>query len=201
MKYSFLSAVVLVLASVMPAHAVEVGKPAPDFKAKDIAGVEQSISGHKGKVVVLEWTNPGCPFVRKHYDGSNMQTLQKYAADKGVVWIAVNSSAEGKEGYMDTAAAKASVEKEKAVPASYVLDAEGTIGKLYGAKTTPHMYIINAEGTLVYEGAIDDKASADPEDIKTSKNYVKEGLDELLAGKPITTPQTKAYGCSVKYKN
>ncbi len=130
-----------------------------------------------------------------------MQGLQKYAADKGVVWISINSSAEGKEGYLDAAAAKASVEKSKAVPASYVLDADGTIGKMYGAKTTPHMFVINAEGTLVYEGAIDDKASADPADIKTSKNYVKEAIDELQAGKPVTTAQTKAYGCGVKYKN
>lgn len=200
MKYSLLSAFVLVLVTAFSAQAVEVGKPAPDFKTKDISGAVQSISQYKDKIVVLEWTNPGCPFVRKHYDEGNMQGLQKYAAEKGVVWISINSSPEGKEGYMTTEEAKSSVEKEKAVPASYILDAEGTIGKLYNAKTTPHMYVISSDGTLVYEGAIDDKASADPADIKTSKNYVKEAIDALLGGKPIATSQTRAYGCSVKYK-
>jgi AhpC/TSA family len=201
MKHSLLSAIILTLVSAFPAHALEIGKAAPDFKAKDIAGVEQSISQYKGKIVVLEWTNPGCPFVRKHYDGGNMQGLQKENTGKGVVWLSINSSAEGKEGSMDAAGAKASVEKEKANPSAYILDPEGTVGKLYGAKTTPHMFIIAADGTLAYEGAIDDKATADPEDIKTSKNYVQAAVDALLAGKPVETPQTRAYGCSVKYKS
>lgn len=200
MKHFLLSVFSLLMLAATPAHAIEVGKPAPDFKAKDITGAEQSLSAYKDKIVVLEWHNPGCPFVHKHYDGGNMQSVQKYAAEKGVVWISINSSAEGKEGHLTPEAAKEVLAKDKASPNAYILDPEGTIGHLYGAKTTPHMFVIGKDGVLAYEGAIDDKPTANPDDNATAKNYVKEAIDALVAGKPVETPQTRAYGCSVKYK-
>jgi peroxiredoxin len=191
----------LAVSFVTPALAVEVGKPAPAFAVKDIDGNEQSLEKYKGKLVVLEWTNPGCPFVVKHYGSSNMQTLQSYAKEKGAVWLSVNSGAEGKQGYMTSEQARAQIAKDKAVPTAYILDAQGTLGQLYGAKTTPHMYVIDASGMLAYAGAIDDKASTDIADIAGAKNHVKIAIDELLAGKAVTTAQTTAYGCNVKYKD
>jgi peroxiredoxin len=179
-----------------------VGKAAPAFSAKGIDGKLYSLSGLKGKIVVLEWTNPGCPFVRKHYDSGNMQSLQKKYGALGVVWLSVLSSAQGSEGsFENDAEAKAWLEKEKAAPASLIRDSEGTLGKLYGAKATPHMFVINAKGFLAYKGAIDDKASADPGDITSSKNWVSQALDALLAGKAVAVPETRAYGCRVKYKD
>ena len=183
------------------ASAAEVGHPAPAFKVDDIAGKEQSLDKYKGKIVVLEWTNPECPFVKKHYGAGNMQTLQQYATAKGVVWISVNSSAKGKEGYLDAAAAKANGAEVKSHPTAYIIDPEGTLGKLYGAKATPHMFVIDAEGILAYEGAIDDKPTPDAADIKAAKNYVKDAVDALLAGKKPEVDQTRAYGCSVKYND
>lgn len=199
MKKLLLSAFALLLAASGSAQALEVGDPAPMFQLTDINGKEQSLEANKGKIVVLEWTNPGCPFVKKHYGDGNMQGLQKYAAEKGVVWISVNSSAPGKEGNFDKEGAKASVESGKAVPASYLLDPEGKLGKLYGAKTTPHMFILDKEGNVAYEGAIDDKPTPDPADIPGAVNYVKDAIDALVAGTKVKTPQTRAYGCSVKY--
>lgn len=179
--------------------APEIGKPAPDFTAAAADGSSVPLSASKGKITVLEWNNPGCPFVRKHYESNNMQQLQAYAKEKGVVWYTVNSGAKGKEGYMDAAQAKEYMAKEHMASAHYLLDPEGKIGHLYGAKATPHMFVIDANGTLVYEGAIDSKASADKADIASAKNYVREAIDDLLAGKKIATPSTQAYGCSVKY--
>lgn len=198
MKSSLLSIAAL-LAMFSLAHAADTGQPAPDFSAKDIAGAEQSLSLHKGKIVVLEWNNPECPFVVKHYGSNNMQQLQQYAKDKGVVWLTINSGAPGKQGNMNDEQAKAYLAKSKAAPSAYILDPEGKIGKLYGAKTTPHMFVIDAAGNLAYAGAIDDKPSTDVADIASSKNYVKAAIDELQAGKPVSTAQTQAYGCSVKY--
>jgi hypothetical protein len=179
----------------------EVGKLAPDFTATDIEGTSQSLAAYRGKIVVLEWTNPGCPFVRKHYGPSNMQKLQGYALDKGVVWLRINSSAAGKQGNMTPEEAKQNTLDDKAKHTAYIQDPEGTIGKLYGAKTTPHMFVVNKEGILAYAGAIDDKPSFNPKDIEIAKNYVKEAMDSLLADKPVATASTPPYGCSVKYKD
>lgn len=178
-----------------------VGKPAPDFTATDaLSGKVIHLADFKGKAVVLESTNPGCPFVKKHYDSGNMQKLQEAATKDGVIWISFNSSAKGKEGYLSTAKdAQNSVSEHEAHPSYYVLDPEGSLGHLYDAKTTPHMYVIDKTGTLVYMGAIDDKATADPDDITGAKNYVTDALAALKAGKPVATKQTKPYGCFVKY--
>ena len=179
---------------------VTTGAAAPDFTLTDSSGTSHNLSDFKGKVVVLEWVNHGCPFVVKHYSPGNMQGLQAESTGKGVVWLSICSSAEGKQGYY-TAEGWQKLNAEKGGKATAILlDPEGTVGKLYGAKTTPHMYVINAEGTLVYQGAMDDKPSTDSDDIPGAKNYVKAALDEVLAGKPVTTGQTKPYGCSVKYK-
>ena len=179
---------------------VTTGAAAPDFTLTDTSGTSHNLSDFKGKVVVLEWVNHGCPFVVKHYSPGNMQGLQADYTSKGVVWLSICSSAEGKQGYY-TAEGWQKLNAEKGGKATAILlDPEGTVGKLYGAKTTPHMYVINAEGTLVYQGAIDDKPSTDSDDIPGAKNYVKAALDEVLAGKPVTIGQTKPYGCGVKYK-
>ena len=182
--------------------APATGTPAPAFSGLTSAGETISLADFAGKTVVMEWTNDGCPFVKKHYTAppSNMQTLQKGAAADDVVWISVISSAEGEQGYADAARANELTASRGAAPAHVVLDAEGTIGKLYGAKTTPHMFIITPDGNLAYDGAIDSKASAKVADIDTATNYVTAALADLEAGKPVAAPVTKPYGCAVKYK-
>lgn len=201
MKLKLLPALALMAFTSFPALALEIGKPAPEFHVKDIYGHEQSLGEYKGKIIVLEWTNPGCPFVHKHYDSGNMQQVQKYAVSKDVVWLSINSSAEGKEGHLNVEGAKDSLAKNKSLTFSYILDAEGTLGHLYGAKTTPHMFVVDKEGNLAYEGAIDDKPTPSADDIAGAKNYVKAAIDELSEGKKVETPQTRAYGCGVKYKD
>jgi hypothetical protein len=183
-----------------PAHAdAVVGQPAPGFTLPDSAGKTRSLAEFKGKVVVLEWVNPECPFVKKHYASGNMQKLQKTYAAKGVVWLTVNSSAPGKQGHLTPATAGAFVKEQGAAPTAILLDPQGQAGRAYGAKTTPHMYVIDKQGQLVYAGAIDDKPSTDPDDIPGARSYVTEGLDAVLAGKPVGTATTTPYGCSVKY--
>lgn len=177
-----------------------VGKKAPAFRLTDTHGKIHALSDHKGRWVVLEWTNPDCPFVKKHYDSGNMQSLQKAYTDKGVVWLSVCSSAPGKQGHYSPAEWTEILQKQKASSTALLLDPEGTVGRLYSAKTTPHMYVINPKGLLIYQGAIDDKATTDPEDIKDSKNYVKAVLDAALAGQAVPVSSTTPYGCSVKYK-
>jgi AhpC/TSA family len=177
----------------------EIGKPAPDFTLKDAHGVQRSLSEYKGKYVVLEWVNFGCPFVRKHYDSKNMQNLQKEMTDKGVVWLSVCSSAPGKQGYLDPGAVAAAVKAEGSHATAYLIDSDGKVGGLYGARTTPDMYIINPEGNLIYSGAIDDKPTPDPASLTDAHNYVKTAITEALAGKPVSETVTKSYGCSVKY--
>lgn len=196
-KLMFVLALVLFAASVT--HAVEVGKAAPDFSLTDYTGKVFKLSDYKGKTVVLEWFNRGCPFVKKHYGSKNMQTLQKKYTGKGVVWIAIVSSAKGKEGYLNPEEVKPLLKEFGFGATALLLDPKGTVGKSYQAKTTPHMYIIDKAGVLAYAGAIDDNPSTDPADIKGAKNYVSSALDELLAGKKVTVSTTKAYGCSVKY--
>ena len=175
------------------------GKPAPAFTVTDLDGKTVNLADYKGKTVVLEWTNFGCPFVQKHYRSGNMQALQKkYAND--VVWLAVNSTNRGSSDWTDPAPLTAQLKDFGAQPARYLVDEPGKVGMAYGAKTTPHMYIIDPKGTVVYNGAIDDKRSTNVEDVKTSKNYVVAALDELKAGKPVSVASTTPYGCSVKYK-
>lgn len=179
--------------------SAEVGKPAPEFTGTDTNGVKHSLSQYKGKTVVLEWTNPLCPFVVKHYESKNMQGLQKEATADGVIWLTIASSAEGQEGYLDGKASNDYMTKEMSAPTARLLDPSGAIGHLYGAQTTPHMYVINAEGTLVYAGAIDDNNSFKQETIPGAKNYVMAALKDLKAGKPVEVASTKPYGCGVKY--
>jgi peroxiredoxin len=180
--------------------AAQVGKAAPDFSLQDTNGKTQKLSAYKGKLVVLEWLNHGCPFVKKHYSSGNMQALQKDAAKDGVVWLSIVSSAAGKQGYQTNAEHNAAMKTQGAAPAAILIDADGKVGHLYGAKTTPHMFVVNKKGDLAYAGAIDDKPGTDVEEIKTAKNYVKAALDQLKNGKPVEVSSTKSYGCSVKYQ-
>lgn len=183
-----------------PARADAVpGKPAPDFTATDSNGRTHKLSDLKGKTVVLEWTNDGCPYVRKHYGSGNMQALQREAAEGGIVWLTVISSAKGEQGYVDGAGANRLTADRKAAPAAVLLDPAGTIGRAYGAKSTPHMYVIDKAGRLVYNGAIDDKPTSNTADIKGARNYVKEALAAVAEGKPVAIASTRAYGCTVKY--
>jgi len=166
----------------------------------DAKGKSHSLTEYKGKYVVLEWFNPECPFVKKHYGSGNMQKLQKEFTGKGVVWLSIDSSAPGLGGSLTAEQATKTMNDWKTQQTALLLDPEGKAGRAYGAKNTPHMFVISPEGKIVYEGAIDSKASPNPNDIPESTNYVKVALDESLAGKPVSNPNTKPYGCSVKYK-
>jgi peroxiredoxin len=199
MKTMLMTVAAGMIAGFALAQEAQVGKAAPDFTLTDTAGKTHSLSAFKGKVVVLEWTNPDCPFVKKHYDAGNMQNLQKTWTGKDVVWLAVNSSAPGKQGNYPAEKWTSLMKEKNAAPTAVLLDADGKAGKLYGAKTTPHMFVIDQAGLLVYDGAIDDKPSPDPASLKDAKNYISAALESTLAGKPVETPSTKPYGCSVKY--
>lgn len=179
--------------------SVENGTPAPAFTLQGSDGNSHSLDDYKGKIIVLEWFNHLCPFVRKHYDSGNMQSLQKTYTAKDVVWLSVISSAPGKQGYVSPEEAQANTTNDNASPTAVLLDPSGDTGRLYGAKTTPHMFIINTEGTLVYQGAIDSINSADKADIAKAEKYVVNALDETLAGEAVTVASTKQYGCTVKY--
>ncbi|MEO7547443.1 MAG: thioredoxin family protein [Ramlibacter sp.] len=184
------------------AHAApSVGQPAPDFSLKDASGKTVKLSDFKGKHVVLEWTNPGCPYVQKHYNSGNMPATQKEAVDKGVVWLSINSTEKASSDYLEPARLVSWMSQRKSQPSATLMDEDGVAGKAYGARTTPHMYIVNPQGQLVYAGGIDSIASSNPDDIRKAVNYVKQGLGETLAGKPISTATTRAYGCSIKYKS
>jgi len=180
------------------ANAV-VGQPAPAFTVTDLAGKPVKLEDFKGKTVVLEWHNFGCPFVQKHYRSGNMQALQKKYRSE-VVWLAVNSTNGSASDYAEPPAISAQLVQFGAAPADYLVDEPGVMGRAYGARTTPHMYIIDPGGKLVYAGAIDDKRSTNPEDVKTAKNYVAAALDEMKAGKPVSVSSTTPYGCSVHYR-
>jgi len=190
----------LILALVATALAAKVGEAAPDFTATDSNGKTQHLADFKGKYVVLEWHNQGCPYTKKHYASGNMQRLQKEWTGKGVVWFTVISSAPGTQGYVTAAEENDYVKKVDASPTAVLLDPDGTVGHLYAAKTTPHMYIIDPKGTLIYNGAIDDHPTPNPGDIGSSKNYVTSALQEAMSGKPVSEAATRPYGCSVKYK-
>ncbi len=192
------AASLLILSAGVATAAVKVGEPAPNFTLAGEDGKSHSLADYQGKTVVLEWTNAECPFVKKHYAG-NMQSLQKTYTAKDVVWLSINSSAPGKQGAVDAAAAAAVVKEKGAAPTRVLLDGKGEVGRLFEAKTTPHMYIVDKNGKLAYAGGIDSTPSADPADVASATPYVKNALDELLAGKPVSTAVTKPYGCSIKY--
>ena len=179
--------------------AADVGKPAPAFSATDSNGKTWSLGELKGKVVVLETTNQDCPYVRKHYNSANMQTQQREAAGKGVVWLTVASSAPGEQGFVTAAQANDLTKTRSAAPAAFLLDPQSKIARAYGATVTPHMYIIDAQGTLVYKGGIDSVPSSDTSDIAKATQYVRVALDQVLSGKPVADASTRPYGCSLKY--
>ncbi|MDP3298951.1 MAG: redoxin domain-containing protein [Phenylobacterium sp.] len=179
--------------------APAIGKPAPAFSAVDSTGKTRALSEFRGKTVVLEWTNDGCPYVQKHYNAGAMQGLQKSAAADDVVWLSIISSAPGKQGYKTAAQANAWKTETGAAPAAILLDPKGEVGRAYAAKTTPHMYVVNPAGTLVYMGGIDDKNSADAATLRGAKNYVVAALGDMKAGRPVAQPVSAPYGCSVKY--
>lgn len=200
-RYVSIATACLLFATAAWAEMPKIGKAAPDFTATDaITGKKISLSDFRGKPVVLEWNNFKCPFVKKFYSPGAMQALQARAAKNGVVWITINSSAEGKDGYIATAQeVKAALASRKAKPAHYLLDHDGTIGHLYGAKSTPTMVVIDKKGTLAYQGAIDNRPSSDPADIAGATNYVTEALSDLDQGRKVKISSTQAYGCFVHY--
>jgi peroxiredoxin len=190
----------LLASTATPAVAAPtVGQPAPAFSAKDTHGKTRSLAEFRGKRVVLEWHNQGCPFVVKHYESGNMQKLQQKLTADGVVWLTIISSAPGKQGHVTAADADAYVAEQKAAPTAVLLDEDGNVGKAYGAKTTPHMFVVDEKGVLVYAGAIDDKPTTDKADVDAAKNHVLAAYDDLKAGKPVGLASTAPYGCSVKY--
>ncbi|MCB1721886.1 MAG: thioredoxin family protein [Alphaproteobacteria bacterium] len=194
-----LAAIVLVFAALPVNATVEIGQPAPEIEATDTNGNAFKLSDHKGKIVVLEWTNHQCPFVMKHYDSGNMQAMQKAAQKKGVEWISIISSAPGRQGHVSAEEANKIVSDSGATITAKILDETGTIGKAYDAKTTPHMFVIDAEGNVAYAGAIDSQPSPNPATIEGATNYVNAAIDALEAGQPVEVAQTQPYGCSVKY--
>ena len=176
-----------------------IGQAAPDFTLTGADGKPHALADFKGKFVVLEWTNPQCPFVHKFYDSGTMQNLQKEETGKGVAWLRINSSAQGKEGYQSVDSLAAYVKDKNVASTESLLDPTGKVGHMYGARTTPHMFVINPKGELIYAGGIDDTPSSEASDIATAKNYVKAALDEAMAGQAVSTPTSRPYGCSVKY--
>ena len=201
MKPMFVAVTALAVIAAPASAAPMIGQAAPNFRAADVNGKPVSLSDFRGKTVVIEWHNPGCPFVKKHYGSGNMQKAQAAAARDGVVWLTINSGAPGKQGHMSGAEAKALLASAGARPTAYLLDPNGVVGKAYEARTTPHMYIVNKAGKLVYAGGIDDKPTANPADIAGARNHVLAALGELKAGKAVSVTTSRPYGCSVKYSD
>lgn len=179
--------------------AAKVGAPAPAFTAPATTGNPVSLGDYRGKIVVLEWTNHHCPYVRKHYETGNMQALQKEATEQGAIWLTLISSAPGEQGHVSAAQANELTTSRKAAPTAVLIDAKGTVGKAYGATNTPHMYVIDKNGVLVYAGAIDDRPTSRRSDVQGAQNYVREALQAVASGHPVKTATTRAYGCTVKY--
>jgi peroxiredoxin len=201
MKSNRLGAVVSAFAlSSLMAVALPPGSIAPEFKGIDSNGVTHSLSEYRGKYVVLEWANQGCPYEQKHYQSGNMESLQKEWTGKGVIWLSIISSAPGQQGYVTPAQENEYLKTMKASPTAALLDPKGEIGHLYDARTTPHMFVIDPAGKIVYQGALDDKPSPDPSTLKGADNYVSDALGAALAGKPVAVAVTRPYGCSVKYQ-
>ncbi|MBL8660081.1 MAG: redoxin domain-containing protein [Rhodospirillales bacterium] len=188
------------LAASVAEAAPAIGEPAPSFTVRSADGAERSLADYAGRVVVLEWTNRDCPYVRKHYGTGNMQALQKRATEGGVVWLTVISSAPGEQGYADGGQAKQIAAAAGAAPSEILLDPDGTMGRAYAAKTTPHMYVIDRDGRLVYMGGIDDRPTTRPADIQSARNYVAAALADLAAGQPVEISSSRPYGCSIKYR-
>ena len=199
MKRRIAAFVSISVLSIVAFAAVQVGQQAPDFTASDSNGQTHKLSSYRGKFVVLEWTNRGCPFTQKHYKSGNMQKLQKEWTGKGVVWFSVLSSAPGKQGYMTASEENEYLKQVGASPTAALLDPKGDLGHLYGAKTTPQIVIIDPAGKVIYDGAIDSRPTTDEADINGATNYVSTALDSAMAGKPVATASTTPYGCSVKY--
>jgi hypothetical protein len=198
------AAVALGATFLMNAHALAapaIGQQAPDFVAMDTAGKHHRLSDFAGKYVVLEWTNPGCPFVRKHYGSGNMPATQKAVTAKGVVWLSINSTERASSDYLKPPALDAWMKEQSGAPTAVLMDEDGVIGRTYGARTTPHIFIVDPQGVLVYAGAIDSIASARSDDIKVATNYVNQALGEAFDGKAISAAATRPYGCSIKYKS
>jgi hypothetical protein len=199
MKRNLLCGVVASLLFACSVYAQKVGDPAPDFQATDSNGQQHSLSEYRGKFVVLEWHNNGCPYTRKHYESGNMERLQKEWTGRGVIWFTVISSAPGQQGYVTAQEENGYLKQMNAVPTAALLDPDGKVGRLYAAKTTPDMFVINPNGVLIYDGAIDSKPTADQSDIAGATNYVSQALEEAMAGKAVSVPTSRPYGCSVKY--
>ena len=200
MKTFLLALSSLVATSLFAAPSPPVGAAAPNFSLPDASGKTHSLSAYKGKYVVLEWFNPDCPFVKKHYGSGNMQKLQGEYTGKGVVWLTIDSNAPGSEGNLSPEQAQKVMKDLNTKQTALLLDPEGKTGRAYNATNTPHMFVVNPEGKIIYEGAIDSKASPNPADIPSSTNWVKVALDESMSGKPVSNANTRPYGCSVKYK-
>lgn len=200
MKRTRISLPVLALFA-LSAFAVKVGDQAPNFTGTDSHGQAHKLSDYRGKFVVLEWHNNGCPFTKKHYESGNMQKLQQEWTGKGVIWLTMISSSPGSQGYVTADQENEYLQKMHAVPTAALLDPKGDIGHLYGAKTTPHMFVINPQGQIIYNGAIDDKATTDASDVTGANNYVSDALQEATSGKAVAVATTRPYGCSVKYAN
>jgi peroxiredoxin len=190
---------VVLLVSTSLAFAAKVGAPAPDFTGTSSTAEAISLAQYQGKYVVLQWHNKDCPYVQAQYGSGNMQKLQKEWTDKGIVWLTIISSAAGKQGYVDARGADADVRATGAIPTATILDPAGTIGRAYRARTTPHMFIIDPQGRLIYDGAIDNRATTSKASVGGSINYVSLGLTEAMAGKPLSHPTSRPYGCTVKY--
>ncbi len=199
MRKYFAVLIIMLFSSLMYSQKAKLNEAAPEFTLKDSFGKEHSLSDFEGKIVVLEWINFECPFVKKHYNSNNMQSLQEKYAKKKIIWLAVCSSAKNKQGNFSNDEINSRSENLKAKYLAYLIDENGNVGKMYGAKTTPHMYIIDKNGKLVYAGGIDDKPTTDIDDIESAKNYVSAALDELLDGKAVSIQSSTPYGCSVKY--
>ena len=193
------SLVLTLLFAAGAALAVASGAPAPGFTIADTSGKPVQLGDYKGKYVVLEWVNPECPFVRKHYSSGNMQGLQKEWAGREVVWLAINSTNQSHSEFKTPRQMNDWMKSQNATPAATLLDSTSDTGRAYGAKTTPHMFVIDPAGKVIYNGAIDDKRSSNPADAKTANNYVRAALTEAMSGKPVTVGNTTPYGCSVKY--
>ncbi|MFO1198183.1 MAG: thioredoxin family protein [Burkholderiaceae bacterium] len=199
-RFAGLAALIALVPAGPARAAAVVGQPAPEFTAPDLAGRPVRLADYRGKFVVLEWTNPGCPFVRKHYQQSgNLPALQKEFTARGVAWIALNSTETGHPDYLAPAQLGKWFAERGAAPSVALMDVSGTVGRAYGAKTTPHMYVIDPAGRLVYAGAIDSVPSASADDIRGATNYVRQALAQAMAGQPVSTPTSVAYGCSIKY--
>jgi hypothetical protein len=201
MLNSFAALAALTTLAACGAEAQVVGQTAPDFTLADANGRQVSLSDFRGRTVVLEWNNPGCPFVQKHYGSGNMQRTQAAATGDGAVWLTINSGGPGNQGHMNGPQARAFVAQAGARPTAYLLDPAGVAGRAFGARTTPHMYVIDGRGTLVYAGAIDDRPTANPADVDGARNHVLAALGELGAGRAVSVATTRPYGCSVKYGN